>query len=228
MTCEQISQMFGLIPSRAESFLSTLVACNMMQREGEGSDTFYSNTPSTSLFMDEGKSETYVGGLLSLISRRLYAIWNSLPEALRTGEKQNEGKDGGVDLFTALYDDQERMEVFLEGMMGVSSADFHSFAEKFDFSKFKTLVDVGGATGQLSSMVALSNSHLSCGSADLPAVVPVAEKWIKKWGVDDRVKAMSLDFLKEDFPNADVITMSRILHDWNLSIKMYDAYQEVL
>ena len=48
-------------------------------------------------------------------------------------------------------------------------------------------------------------------------------------GLSDRVAARPLDFFADPFPQADVVTMGMILHDWNLERKMtlirkaYDA-----
>ena len=63
-------------------------------------------------------------------------------------------------------------------------------------------------------------------------VVPIAEKAIAAAGLTDRVKAVSGDFFADPLPQADVITMGLILHDWNLDRKMdliraaYDALPE--
>jgi hypothetical protein len=40
-------------------------------------------------------------------------------------------------------------------------------------------------------------------------------------GLSDRVKAGSGDFFVDPLPSADVITMSRILHEWNLDKRMH-------
>jgi 16S rRNA G1207 methylase RsmC len=109
---------------------------------------------------------------------------------------------------------------------------FQAFAEKFDFSKFETLCDVGGATGQLSIIVASRHPHMRCTSFDLPVVEPIARRKIEAAGVADRVTAVAGDFFADPLPKADVITMGLILHDWNLDRKLqlieaaYDALPE--
>jgi len=104
-------------------------------------------------------------------------------------------------------------------MSGVSGGPFTAFATKFDFSKYKTLCDVGGATGQLSCMVAALNPHMRCTSFDLPKVLPIASRKIEDAGLTDRVTAVGGDFFANPLPKADVITMGMILHDWNLETK---------
>ena len=41
----------------------------------------------------------------------------------------------------------------------------------------------------------------------------------KSIGLAGRVGAAEIDFLKDEFPKADLITMGMILHDWNLENK---------
>ena len=106
-------------------------------------------------------------------------------------------------------------------MQGISLGNFSALAEKFDFSKYQTLCDVGGATGQLCTIVAARHPHLRCTSYDLPVVTPIAEKAIAATGLSDRVTAASGDFFADPLPKADVITMGLILHDWNLDRKMH-------
>src|SRR5262249_16421278 len=96
-----------------------------------------------------------------------------------------------------------------------------AFAQRFDWSGYKTLCDVGGANGLLSLLVAQAQPHMRCVSADLPAATAIAARKIKSAGLGDRVSARSLDFFRAPLPRADVITMGMILHDWNLEKKLH-------
>jgi cyclopropane fatty-acyl-phospholipid synthase-like methyltransferase len=109
----------------------------------------------------------------------------------------------------------------MDAMSGISAGNFAAFAETFDFSKYRTLCDVGGATGLLSCLVAARHPHLRCTTVDLPVVVPIAERRIAAEGLADRVTARAIDFFAEPLPRADVITMGLILHDWNLEKKLH-------
>ena len=54
-------------------------------------------------------------------------------------------------MFEELYSDPARLEQFMGAMTGAFAEQISTaFAEKFDFSGYKTLCDVGGATGILS------------------------------------------------------------------------------
>ncbi len=106
-------------------------------------------------------------------------------------------------------------------MATASEFNFEAFAEKFDFSPYQTLCDVGGATGLLCIEAAKRHPHLRCTSFDLPPVEPVAAKHLAAAGMSDRVSTAAGDFFKDPLPKADVITMGMILHDWNLEKKLH-------
>ncbi|UCF48378.1 MAG: methyltransferase [Myxococcales bacterium] len=220
LTGEAIRDRLGLHPRAIPDFPDALVALGLLEREGDGPDARYGNTPATAAFLDRN-SPQYIGGILEMASSRLYRFWGGLSEALKTGEPQNEVKETGEPLFAKLYSAPERLEQFMNAMAGVSAGNFKALAEKFDFSRYKTLVDAGGATGQLSCMVAAANAHMHCTSADLPEVEPIAKNYIERAGLSDRVNTAVVDFFADPLPKADVITMGMILHDWNLEKKKH-------
>ncbi len=220
MTGPRIAEELGLHPRAIPDFPDALVALGLLDREGEGNDATYRNTEATAAFLDKA-SPAYIGGILEMSNARLYPFWGDLTEALRSGKPQNEIKHTGKPMFDELYADPDRLEQFMNAMAGVSMGGFQALAEQFDFSKYETLCDVGGATGQLSIIVAGRHPHMRCTSFDLPVVAPIAKRTIEAAGLSDRVTVASGDFFAEPLPKADVITMGLILHDWNLDRKMH-------
>src|SRR5690242_17029269 len=217
---KQLGGELSLHPRGIADFLDALVAMKFLGRDGDGPPAKYFNTPEGLLFLDE-KSPRYIGGILVMLNARLFKFWNDLPEALRTGRAQNETKHGQKGIFEELYADLPKLEQFMGAMTGLSRINFEAFAGKFDFSRFKTLCDVGGATGLLSIEAARRHPHLKCTSFDLPAVEPIAKKHIAAAGLESRVRTAAGDFFKDPLPEADIITMGMILHDWNLEKKMH-------
>ena len=231
MTGEEIRERLDLHPRAIYDFLDTLVALRFLDRDGEGIDGRYRNTNDTAAFLDK-RSPSYIGGILEMANARLYRFWGDLTEGLQSGKPQNEIKHTGKPMFDELYSDPARLEQFMAAMQGVSLGNFHALAEKFDFSKYETVCDIGGATGQLCTILAARHPHLRCVSYDLPVVAPIADKHVAAAGMADRVETASGDFFSDPLPAADVITMGLVLHDWNLDRKMhliraaYDALPE--
>jgi hypothetical protein len=224
VTGAELGAELGLHPRGIADFFDSLVAMKFLGREGDGPGARYFNTPEGSLFLDEA-SPRYIGGILIMLNARLFKFWNDLPEALRTGRPQNEIKHGEKGMFETLYADLPRLEQFMGAMTGLSRMNFEAFAEKFDFAGkgYRSLCDVGGATGLLSIEVAKRHPQMSCVSFDLPVVEPIAQKSIAASGpgVAERVTTASGDFFANPLPQADVITMGMILHDWNLEKKKH-------
>ncbi len=220
MTGAQLRERLGLHPRATFDFLDTLVALGFLDRDGSGSEGRYRNTPETAAFLDK-RRPTYVGGLLEMCNARLYGFWGELTEALRTGQPQNEIKHTGHPMFEELYRDEARLEQFMEAMRGVQMGNFQALADRFDFGQYETVCDVGGATGQLSVTLATRHPHLRCTSFDLRVVEPIAARTIEAAGLGDRVSTAAGDFFTDPLPQADVICMGNVLHDWNLEGKLH-------
>ncbi|HVU00200.1 MAG TPA: methyltransferase [Polyangiaceae bacterium] len=208
-----IQKELELHPRATADFLDALVSLGFLKREGASVTGVYTNAEDSDLFLDKNKP-TYMGGILEMANHRLYGFWGHLTEALRTGAPQNEAKQGG-DLFQALYADERRLEEFLRAMSGVQMGAFLTLAQKFDFSPYKTVCDVGGAGGALSMALARAHAHLSLTSFDLPPVAPIATRNVQAAGLAERVAIAAGDFFAGPLPKADVVVMGNILHDWN-------------
>lgn len=218
MTGREIEAALGLHPRATWDFLDALVALQILEREGDGVAGRYANTPESGAFLDKAKPG-YVGGIMEMQNARLYRFWADLTPALKTGEPQNEVKHSGKPFFEELYAEPARLAQFMDAMTGVSMGNFRAFAERFDFTPFTSMADIGGATGLLAGLVAQRHPHMRCATYDLPVVQPIAEAKIAERGLAGRVTAGVVDFLKDELPKADLVTMGMILHDWNLEHK---------
>ena len=231
MSASQLGDVLGLHPRGIYDFFDSLVALKFLNRDGDGPEGKYSNTPETASFLNK-KSPTYIGGLPEMLNSRLFGFWNDLGTALKTGEPQNEVKHNGKPIFEELYSDEVRLGEFLDAMTGFQAANFQQLAEKFDFTKFNSVSDIGGALALLSRIIGKRHQHLTFSSFDLPEVAPLAQKHVDAAGMTSQIKVVKGDFFKDDLPKADVITMGNILHDWNLDKKKmlikkaYDALPE--
>jgi len=218
-TADQLGRDLGLHPRGTYDFFDALVALRFLDRDGDGTRGRYRNTPETGAFLNK-KSPTYIGGMPEMLNSRLFGFWNHLGTALRTGEPQNEVRTHGKPFFEDLYAHTDQLGEFLSAMTGFQAGNFTLLAEKFDFGRYRTMSDIGGALALLSCLVAARHRQLKIRSFDLPPVAPHAQEHVDAAGLTDRVTVVSGDFFTDDLPPADVVTMGNILHDWNLEKKM--------
>ena len=80
-------------------------------------------------------------------------------------------------------------------------------------------MDVGAAQGCLPVQVALAQEHLTGIGYDLPQVEPIFEDYVSSFGLAGRLRFHRGNFFTESIPQADVLVMGHILHDWNLEEK---------
>ncbi len=213
-TSKSLMVELGLQPRGLDDFLDALVTLGMLER----TDREYANTAATDLFLDRNKP-SYIGGILEMANARLYGFWGSLTEALRTGQPQNEAK-AGDDFFATLYQDPDQLQQFLHAMTGISMGAALAIADNFPWERHQSVMDIGTAEGCLPVQLARRHTHLTCGGFDLPPVQPLFEAYVESFGVTDRVRFHSGDFIVDDLPSADVVVMGRILHDWGLDEKL--------
>ena len=231
MTAAELGHRLGLHPRGTYDFFDALVALRFLDRDGDGPGGRYRNTESTAAFLSK-KSPQYIGGLPEMLNSRLYGFWNDLGTALKTGRPQNEVKVHGTSIFEELYANEAKLAEFLRAMTGFQADNFWELAETFDFSRYKTVCDAGGALALLSRIVGARHPHLRFTSFDLPPVAPHAQREVDAAGMSRRIEIVSGDFFSDEIPRADVVTMGNVLHDWNLEKKMilirkaYDALPE--
>jgi hypothetical protein len=235
LSAPEIKQRLGLGCSdrHVYDWLDTLVSLEFLEREGLLEKALYSNAEDTDFFLDKNK-RGYMGGILEMSNHRLYKFWGDLEEGLITGKPQNESKqsDGNMDFFGELYKDEKALQEFMDAMSGIQTGNFMALVKQFDFNHYHTLLDVGGADGWLSIQVCLNHPDIQCITFDLTPVLPVAQKKIDGFHLTNRIQVAGGDFLKDQFPKADVITMGNILHGLDEDLKqqliqkVYDTLPE--
>lgn len=221
LSAEQVKNSLGLhcTDRHVYDWLDALVSMGFLERKGVWQDAVYTNAEDTGLFLDKNK-KSYMGGILVMANNRLFKYWNNLEEGLRSGIAQNENShEGNMDFFQDLYKDPNKLQEFIDAMSGIQTGNFIALTSQFNFDKYATLLDVGGADGWFSIQVCLRHPSIKCRTFDLPEVAPVAKKKIEGFGLSNRIEVLSGDFTKDHLPKADVIVMGNIIHGMNEEAK---------
>ncbi|WP_306212624.1 methyltransferase [Actinoplanes sp. RD1] len=219
----QVRELLGLHPRGSREFLNALVKLGLLHRD-EGR---YRNTPAADTYLVKGRP-AYVGRFLDRSSSVLYGAWGGFTESLRTGESQIEGH-GNDNMFKHLYRNEEQMRDFVAMMDALNSAVGPVLAEAFDWSDRTTVVDIGGARGNLAAGLVKAHPHLRATVFDLPPVEAAFRDHIGELGLTDRITFQGGDFFADPLPTADVVIFGHVLEDWSaerrqqLISKAYEA-----
>lgn len=82
----------------------------------------------------------------------------------------------------------------------------------YDFSSYKTIVDVGGGIGSLLTAILLKNKNSHGINYDLPALQKTAEAYFKENHVAERCQYVGGDFFKSVPSGGDLYILKAILH----------------
>lgn len=151
--------------------------------------------------------------LIAFCGQGFWHGWEEIEYSLRTG-KTGFDKALGVPLFEDLRQRPEEASYFSEAMVGFHGEETPAVAAAYDFSGFKTVVDVGGATGNL--LAAILSRHAGPRGVlfDRPHVVGDAPALLKAAGMDGRVAIEAGDFFETVPAGGDAYLLSHIVHDW--------------
>jgi O-methyltransferase domain/Dimerisation domain len=129
------------------------------------------------------------------------------------------GKSGferslGMPYFDWLQQHPEEASLFSESMACVHEAEGAAVINGYDFSGFTTIVDVGGATGNLLATILGKCSGSRGILFDLPHVIRDAPALIQARGLTDRLTVEGGNFFERVPRGGDVYLLSHIIHDW--------------
>jgi acetylserotonin O-methyltransferase len=208
-----LASLTGTHPEALERLLDACVAMNLLCKV----DGRYANMPVAESYLARSSPSTLSGYIL-YSNRALYPLWGNLQDAIREGThrwQQTLGATGPI--FSQFFQTEEAKRDFLAGMHGFGLLSSPRVAAALDFSRFHRLVDLGGATGHLAMELCRKYPDLQAAVFDLPEVAQVAQEYIARAGLADRIAIVSGDFFENPLPEADLFSLGRILHDWSES-----------
>jgi hypothetical protein len=117
-------------------------------------------------------------------------------------------------LFDYLAQRPEEAARFSESMVGIHGAEPPAVSAAYDFSTFGTIIDVGGATGNMLAHVLTRHPRPRGILFDRPHVVTEAPSLLRQRGVADRVTIAEGNFFENVPEGGDAYILSHIIHDW--------------
>jgi hypothetical protein len=140
--------------------------------------------------------------------------WQEILYSIQTG-KPAWDKVHGMAVFDYYRQHPEDARIFDEAMTSLSWAEAHAVVNAFDFSGFRTLVDVGGGHGTLLTTILHAHPQLHGIVFDQPHVVAGARSRIAREALTPRCDVVAGDFFQAVPHGGDAYILKSIIHDWD-------------
>lgn len=210
-TASEIAARIGGLAEPTARLLDGCVALGLLRKDAGG---VYANEPIAEHYLRAASPHT-LRGYIRYSDEALYPMWAHLDDAVREGShrwRQTFGIEGA--LFSHFFRTEDAMRDFLLGMHGFGMLTSPAVVAAFDLSRFRRLVDLGGATGHLTIAACERYPDLRGVVFDLPPVIPAAREQVAKSPARGRIEIIAGDFFEDDLPDADLFALGQILHDW--------------
>jgi acetylserotonin N-methyltransferase len=207
-----LAAQIGANPDAFERLLDACAGLGLLDKKHRT----YSCTPVAWTYLRRSSPHTMTGYIL-YSNRLLYALWGNLEDAVREGTPrwaQTFHHEGPI--FAHFFKNEESKQEFLAGMHGFGLISSPRVVAIFDLSRFRRLVDLGGATGHLAKAACERYPAMRAAVLDLAPVIDVARQYLSGSGVSERIELLPGDFFFCDpLPEADLFSLGRVLHDWS-------------
>ncbi len=140
--------------------------------------------------------------------------WGDLAYSVRTGQPALHHVFGKGS-FEYLEEHPEEAAIFDEAMAGFTAFIAVAVAGAYDFSPFRTVVDVGGGNGALLTGILNAYPALRGTVFDLPRVAEGARAKITAAGLAGRCDVVSGDFFEAVPSGGDAYLLKHVIHDWD-------------
>jgi SAM-dependent methyltransferase len=182
MSAGQLATNLGVDQGKLGPLLYALVVAGLLTVE----EDLFSNTLETAHFLVRGSS-AYMGGRHESMGETWNAVLKTAA-SVRTGSAQAK-----VD-FSALSPEEVKTNRGRRHLDTIAAG--RDLATRYDFSSYRTLLDVGGGSGGLAIAITEAHPDIRATVADLPNVVPVTQYFVEEAGATERVRAVGADILE--------------------------------
>jgi SAM-dependent methyltransferase len=199
LTAAQLAAALSVTAYDLSPLLYALVAAELLTVE-EGC---FANTAEAQQFLVQG-TPTYIGGRHASFSD----AWETL---LHTAESIRSGMPQAQKDFATMA--PEDLLTVLRGLHSGTLAIGRNLVARYDFSAYRTLVDVGGGSGGMALALTAACPQLRATVIDLPSVTPLTQRFIEEAGAAERVQVAAVDVVRDALPSTyDVAVMRAFLH----------------
>jgi hypothetical protein len=140
--------------------------------------------------------------------------WGQLSRSVLSGKCAIE-ELRGKPTFEWFEDVPELAAVFNDGMTSISKMETPTVVAAYDFSRFGSIVDVGGGHGLLLAEILRQSPNSKGILFDAESVVDGAPAVLEPAGVSDRCTVVGGSFFESVPAGGDAYVLKHIIHDWD-------------
>ena len=206
----ELAAILGTNPRALHRFMRTLASFGILTQD---QNEKFALTP----LGDALKSDAPGAARSTILTMAGPWMWKAFAEfqySVETGKTAME-QVFGMPLFDYLAQNPQEAAQFSEAMVGIHGAEPPAVAAAYDFSQFASIVDVGGATGNMLAHILARYPQPKGVLFDRPHVVTEAPALLRARGVVSRVSIVHGNFFESVPAGGDVYILSHIIHDWN-------------
>ncbi len=199
----------GSNPRALHRFMRTLASFGILSQNGH--ETFALTDLGATLKKDAPGSARAT--VLTMAGPWATQSFAEFEYSLQTGKPAMD-KVTGMNIFEYLAKHPDEAALFSESMVGIHGGEPPEVAAAYDFDRFDTIVDVGGATGNMLGHILARYRRPKAILFDRPHVVSEAPALLRGKGVADRVTIVEGNFFDSVPSGGDAYILSHIIHDW--------------
>ncbi len=183
LSLEELAKCLEVKADKLQPLVFALVTAGLLNFN----DGFFTNTPEAEHFLVKGKP-AYLGGSHTFYTSRYRECFQTAASIRESTPKAK---------LDFAHMSEADLETYYQGMHPGNVSAGRALAKRFDLSKVKHLLDVGGGSGGLAIGIAEQNESTKLSVLDLPSVTPFAERYIGEARLQQRIKVIDHDIIKE-------------------------------
>lgn len=210
LSIDELAHRVGANADALRRLLRALISRGIFARRDDGR---YELNPMAELLRNDGPVSMaamarFVG------SRHHREHWSLLTEAIKTGGPMVPALRG-KDFFDYLGDEPEFGQIFNDAMTDLSGAAIGPVVDAYDFTPYRTIVDIAGGHGRLLAAILASAPEAHGVLYDLPEVIAGATPLLRQSHVAQRVRLAEGSFFDSVPAGGDAYVLKHIIHDWD-------------
>lgn len=201
-------ELAGAVDADSESLYRLLRMLAGMGIFKEGEDGRFGLTP-----LARKLGEPEVQAFAVVAGRVFYQAWGNFLHSVKTGRPAFD-KTFGLSAFEYLTRNAEEGKLFDAAMTGIHGPETEPMLDAYDFSRFGTVVDIGGGNGSVLSALLGRHPDLQGVLFDMPGVVERTRASLDP-AENSRLRLEAGNFFESVTGGGDAYLMRHIIHDWN-------------